>query len=62
MYRCMPVGQKTQNIGGGGGGLQKSARFSCPELFILVTNGFQSNIERLKMCFSNTIQVSDLLK
>ena len=34
----------------------------CPELLISVTNGFQPNIERLKMCSLNTFHVSDLLK
>ena len=32
------------------------------ELTISLTNGFQTNIERLKMCSSNTYHVSDLLK
>ena len=33
----------------------------CSELIISVTNGFQMNIERLKMCFSNALHDSDLL-
>ena len=32
------------------------------KLLISVTKGFQPNIERLKMCFSNTFHVSDPLQ
>ena len=37
-------------------------RLLCPELTITVTKGFLMNIERLKMCSSNTFRFSDLLK
>ena len=48
--------------------LQKSSQFSygdlllCTELNISVTNGFLTNTETLKLCISNTFQVSDPLK
>ena len=47
--------------------LQKNYNFSngdyCVQnLPISVTNGFQTNIERLKMFSSNTFDVSDLFK
>ena len=59
----MPVGQKMQTIGFF---TKKVHAFLmgvlCPQLTISVTNGFQTNIEWLKMCLSNIFYVSDLLK
>ena len=55
----MPFGRKVQNISF----TEKCIIFKlCLELLISVTNGFQPNIERLKMCSSNTFHVSDLFK
>ena len=42
--------------------LAKKCIVLCPQLTISATNGFQTNIERLKMCLSNILYVSNLYK
>ena len=52
----MPVDRKMQNIVFN----RKVHNFQmCSKLHILVTNWFQQNIERLEMCSTNTLYVSD---